>query len=84
MAKLTIPAKSLLGTPLSADEMKQIVGGMGYSRVCVCTFYSNGEATASTQPNAANEASCSEGCDNYYKEHSATYASYAWSYTAQS
>lgn len=35
MAKLTIPAKSLLGTPLSADEMKQIVGGMGYSRICV-------------------------------------------------
>lgn len=50
MGKLKSPSCLLAGTPLSADEMKQITGGMEFSRTCVCEFYSQGQMLLSTHP----------------------------------
>ena len=76
MGKLKSPSCLLAGTPLSADEMKQITGGMEFSRTCVCEFYSQGKMILSTHPKINSAA-----CKNQYTLESAKYDAYSYVYT---
>ncbi len=61
MGKLKSPSCLLAGTPLSADEMKQITGGMNSYKVCICTFYSEKRVARTEELKVDTEASCSAG-----------------------
>jgi hypothetical protein len=81
MGKLKSPSCLLAGTPLSADEMKQITGGMEFSRTCVCEFYSQGKMILSTHPKINSESECETACKNQYTLESAKYDAYSYVYT---
>ena len=84
MGKLKSPSCLLAGTPLSADEMKQITGGMNSYKVCICTFYSEKRVARTEELKVDTEASCSAGCKKIYSDNYMNYDDYDWDYGAGS
>lgn len=70
MSKLPIPASALIGTPLSMEDLKQIVGGLNIY-TCSCTWKANESTTKEDFPKGeiTSEsdciAACSGICSNY-------------------
>ncbi len=62
MSKLPIPAAALIGTPLSMEDLKQIIGGSTHT--CFCTWKVNDETTQKEAPkdHVWTEEKCMEQC----------------------
>ena len=84
MTKIKIPV-STMGTPLTEEELKSIVGGrMDMSKTCYCTLsYKDGTSTTSTIA-AENEedcrSKCQDSCNNNSKCRSMLEAKYVVTY----
>lgn len=63
MSKLPIPASALIGTPLSMEDLKQIVGGTNIYK-CSCTWKSNDYTTKEEFPmeEITSETECIAAC----------------------
>lgn len=68
MSKLTIPASALIGTPLSSEELKSIIGGIQSAGLtCTCSF--DGTSTSSIKDSLdACAAWCSAECHKEFKK----------------
>lgn len=71
MSKLKIPVNPLLGSPLTAEELKSILGGqVNFTRICHCTYHyrgsCHGDKSCPTSENVAadSESLCSEKCQS--------------------
>ncbi len=64
MSKLKIPASSLLGTPLTQSEMKEILGGANYYQTCSCKYYYNDGTSDLEKVNLIENQKCSEACNS--------------------
>lgn len=65
MSKLQMPKSSFIGTPLSEDELKAIVGGnVDVERTCICTFKDSSGNITKASMSADSELVCSEKCYN--------------------
>lgn len=64
MTKLSIPLSPQLGSPLTDEELKSIIGGQtDASRSCHCTFYYEGGGTGSSTTEADSESVCEKACE---------------------
>jgi len=78
---------ALIGTPLSTEELKSIIGGAIMSGDCTCSYHRTGPlydgapaqhtTTLAAQSSAACQKACAHECDNdmIYK-----CAAYDWKY----
>lgn len=74
MSKLIIPAAELIGTPLTTEELKSIMGGVIMAGNCFCSYTRTGplfegapakhSTTMQTQTSADCETACKQECDN--------------------
>jgi len=63
MSKLTLPVNPLLGSPLTDEELKSIIGGQtDASRSCHCTYHYEGGASGYDETAADSETVCREAC----------------------
>ncbi len=76
MSKLKIPVNPLLGSPLTAEELKSILGGqVNLVRECHCMFTYGGSipvgtsCPASVNIEAADEATCKQACQGKCDSH---------------
>lgn len=62
MSKLPIPVSALIGTPLSMEDLKQIIGGSTHT--CFCTWKIDAETTKKEAPTEDiwTEEKCTEMC----------------------
>lgn len=62
MSKLPIPASALIGTPLSMEDLKQIIGGSTHT--CFCTWKISDDTTKKEAPtdDVWTEGMCVEQC----------------------
>lgn len=64
MKKLQLPSFSLVGTPISEEELKGIIGGMTHTRTCTCTFNQKNGEVISTSVEAETSNDCQNKCTN--------------------
>lgn len=65
MSKLALPVAELLGSPLSSDELKSIVGGNNTGINCICSWrWSDGTDNA-RRYTVESEQECLNTCSAY-------------------
>lgn len=63
MSKIKLPPAVLNGTPLTENEMKEILGGMQDYTLCSCTlYYDNGNVTDRHLSISSGATKCAEAC----------------------
>jgi len=63
MSNLTLPVNPLLGSPLTDEELKSIIGGQtDASRSCTCTYHYDGGVSGTGRTEADSESVCKEAC----------------------
>lgn len=84
MKKIQI-SPELMGTPLTEQELKSIVGGnLTVVRTCHCTFtFTDGSVTSKTFYNITSEGACSEKCQGYCDEDLVNCKSNTFKYTVE-
>lgn len=75
----------LMGTPLTEQELKSIIGGItAVTRSCYCTFtHGDGTITSKSNDNITDETACSMFCSNQCRDHEVNCINYTFKYTVQ-
>lgn len=84
MKKIQITPK-LMGTPLTEQELKSIIGGINaVTRNCHCTFtHGDGTVTSIDNGNITDEGACSSFCASQCTDHEENCTQYTFQYTVQ-
>ena len=72
----------LMGTPLTEQELKSIIGGMNaVIRNCHCTFtHGDGTTTSKDNDSITEESACSTYCENQCTNHEVNCTDYTFEY----
>lgn len=67
MSKINLPASQMIGTPLTEEELKGIVGGFVHKTECLCTLHfkngTNSTVSVDAQTSGACKTACKVECD---------------------